>query len=188
MIGMRSEATSARIRQIAAELFAEQGYERTSLREIAERLGMTKAALYYHYRSKEELLKSIVAPLLDEMRRLVASADDPGGVPLQRRFFADYLEILLRHRSVCSMLFRDSAAIVAIVPLFEELKDLALRMQVRLAGPDSTPEKRVRAAAALEVLSVALAAEAFLPGVPDDVLRATLLDAAGAVLAVDGAG
>ena len=37
--------TRARIQQVALELFAEQGYERTSLREIAERLGVTKAAL-----------------------------------------------------------------------------------------------------------------------------------------------
>ena len=46
--------TRVRIQQVALELFAEQGYERTSLREIAERLGVTKAALYYHFKSKEE--------------------------------------------------------------------------------------------------------------------------------------
>src|SRR5262249_12854805 len=40
--------TRERIQAIALELFAEQGYEKTSLREIAERLGVTKAALYYH--------------------------------------------------------------------------------------------------------------------------------------------
>src|SRR5215475_13717231 len=45
--------TRERIQSIALELFAEQGYEKTSLREIAERLGVTKAALYYHFRSKE---------------------------------------------------------------------------------------------------------------------------------------
>ena len=52
--GGRRGDTRARIQQIALELFAEHGYERTSLREIAERLGVTKAALYYHFKSKEE--------------------------------------------------------------------------------------------------------------------------------------
>jgi len=46
-------------------LFAEQGYEKTSLREIAERLGVTKAALYYHFRTKDD----IVASLFDDFPR-----------------------------------------------------------------------------------------------------------------------
>src|SRR5512132_2864062 len=48
--------TRERIQAIARELFAEQGYEKTSLREIAERLGVTKAALYYHFKSKEDIV------------------------------------------------------------------------------------------------------------------------------------
>jgi AcrR family transcriptional regulator len=49
-------ATRERILDVALELFNEQGYERTSLREIAERLGVTKAALYYHFERKEDIL------------------------------------------------------------------------------------------------------------------------------------
>jgi AcrR family transcriptional regulator len=49
-----------RIQQVAIELFTEQGYDKTSLREIAERLEVSKAALYFHYQSKEEILLSIV--------------------------------------------------------------------------------------------------------------------------------
>ena len=41
--------TRTRIQQVALELFAEQGYDKTSLREIAGRLDVTKAALYYHF-------------------------------------------------------------------------------------------------------------------------------------------
>jgi len=61
--------TRQRIQDVALELFAEQGYEKTSLREIAERLGVTKAALYYHFKTKEEILVSIfddrTQPILD---------------------------------------------------------------------------------------------------------------------------
>ena len=42
--------TRQRIQAVALELFTEQGYEKTSLREIAERLNVTKAALYYHFK------------------------------------------------------------------------------------------------------------------------------------------
>lgn len=52
--------TRSEIRRVAAELFAAQGFEKTSLREVAERLGITKAALYYHYPSKAELARGIV--------------------------------------------------------------------------------------------------------------------------------
>ncbi|HEY1368982.1 MAG TPA: helix-turn-helix domain-containing protein [Gaiellaceae bacterium] len=49
-------ATRERILDVALELFNEQGYDKTSLREIAERLGVTKAALYYHFERKEDIL------------------------------------------------------------------------------------------------------------------------------------
>ena len=48
--------TGARIRAVALDLFSSQGYEQTSLREIADRVGLTKASLYYHYPSKQALL------------------------------------------------------------------------------------------------------------------------------------
>ena len=47
--------TRERILDAALDLFIEQGYDKTSLREIAERVGVTKAALYYHFESKEEI-------------------------------------------------------------------------------------------------------------------------------------
>lgn len=61
--------TRQRIQDVALDLFAEQGYEKTSLREIAESLEVTKAALYYHFKTKEEILVSIfddlTQPILD---------------------------------------------------------------------------------------------------------------------------
>ena len=55
--------TRAEILAVATELFIEQGYEATSLREIAERLDITKAALYYHFRSKDDILGALIEPM-----------------------------------------------------------------------------------------------------------------------------
>lgn len=76
----RRTDTRQQIRAIALELFAEQGYEKTSLREIAERLGVTKAAVYYHYRTKEEILTSLLDEHLAGMDALVewAESQPPG--------------------------------------------------------------------------------------------------------------
>ena len=45
----RRTDTREQIRRLALQLFAERGYDGTSLREIADRLGITKAAVYYHF-------------------------------------------------------------------------------------------------------------------------------------------
>lgn len=52
-------STRERILEIALDLFSEQGYDKTSLRDIAERLGTTKAALYYHFARKEDILMEL---------------------------------------------------------------------------------------------------------------------------------
>src|SRR5580693_1625842 len=66
--------TRSRLRELALELFAEQGYEKTSLREIAERLGVTKAALYYYFKSKEDIVRSLVEDYVAELDDLIAWA------------------------------------------------------------------------------------------------------------------
>src|SRR5689334_7053548 len=62
---MSGADTRQRILAVSAELFVEQGYEGTSLREIAERLGVTKAALYYHFSSKEQIFRALLEPAKD---------------------------------------------------------------------------------------------------------------------------
>ena len=54
--------TRERILAVATELFTEQGYDATSLRQIADRLGFTKAALYYHFQSKEQIFTALLEP------------------------------------------------------------------------------------------------------------------------------
>lgn len=73
MVKRRSD-TRQRIQETALELFAELGYEQTSLREIAERLGVTKAALYYHFTSKEEIVASLIEDVAASIDELVAWA------------------------------------------------------------------------------------------------------------------
>jgi AcrR family transcriptional regulator len=67
----RRTDTRARIQEVALELFAEQGYEKTSLREIAERLDVTKAALYYHFRTKEDIIASLFDDLMAQIDGLI---------------------------------------------------------------------------------------------------------------------
>jgi AcrR family transcriptional regulator len=70
-VGSAAEETRRRILDEATALFVERGYAGTSIRDISERLGMTKGALYYHFSSKEELLYAIVTPLLSGLRAFI---------------------------------------------------------------------------------------------------------------------
>ena len=73
-------STRERILEVAAELFIEHGYDTTSLREIADRLGFTKAALYYHFQSKEDLLAALLAPGDALVRELMHRLEDADGL------------------------------------------------------------------------------------------------------------
>ena len=55
-VDARRTDTRERILTVAARLFSEKGFNATSIRDIANELGVTKAALYYHFTSKEEIL------------------------------------------------------------------------------------------------------------------------------------
>jgi AcrR family transcriptional regulator len=76
MAGRRTD-TRARIEEVALELFVEQGYEGTSLREIAARLEVTKAALYYHFRTKEDIVAALLADWATALDGLLGVGAEP---------------------------------------------------------------------------------------------------------------
>jgi AcrR family transcriptional regulator len=134
--------TKARIQETALDLFVQQGYEKTSLREISDRLGITKAALYYHFTSKQELLQSITQPLLDGLERILAEETDTRGL------LAAFVALMEGHQRVFEIFVADHAALVA-AELAE--RSLTLRQELigRLAGPGAAFTDHVRAAAAI---------------------------------------
>ncbi|MEU8226970.1 helix-turn-helix domain-containing protein [Kribbella sp. NPDC048915] len=180
--------TKAAIHRAAASLFSTQGYEKTSLREIAEQVGITKASLYYHYSSKQELLRAIVGTFLEDMFAVLRRAEDlPWSPENERELLGAYVDVVVQHRSTGPTLLRDIAAVLAAFG--DDLDSLiaqARRFQLWLAGPDPTPADRLRAAAAVETVGAALSADLDL-GATDAEIRAVLLDAATAVLGRRGA-
>lgn len=66
--------TKAEAQRVALELFTAKGFEATSLREIAEQLGISKAALYYHFKSKNDIVNSMMSSRGNEAAELLAWA------------------------------------------------------------------------------------------------------------------
>jgi AcrR family transcriptional regulator len=75
---MRDKDRRDRILRVAEELFAEKGYNKASMREIAERLGIKKPSLYHHFRNKEEIYYTIIAGIYQQVLDEVAAFLDRG--------------------------------------------------------------------------------------------------------------
>ncbi len=141
------DQTRDRILRVALELIADRGYAGTSTREIAEHLGFTKAALYYHFRTKDDLLAAIVAPVMAELEALVERAGADGGRNARRTLVVGYVDLVERHAELIRVLASDpsvkeSPGLHSAMPLFPRLVPL-------LAGtsePDTAQRTRVRAA------------------------------------------
>jgi AcrR family transcriptional regulator len=173
--------TRSRAQKVALELFAEQGYEKTSLREIAERLGVTKAALYYHFKSKEDIVHSFTDDYFAEFDALLDWAkDQPPGDQTRREILDRYVGIVLASKEVFRFLEQNRASVQAM----ESGKDRFARVRVRLdalvdvlVGAEAPLRDRVRATTA--IMSVGATCMFFLQQVDDrDKLRAIVLEMA----------
>jgi AcrR family transcriptional regulator len=150
--GGRRGDTRARIQRVALELFAEQGYERTSLREIAERLGVTKAALYYHFKSKEDIVRSFTEDHFTRLDALIewARAQPPDPVT-RHEIFDRYMEILIAGRDVFRFLEQNQATLHSQDSgkhRFEQFRPRLDTLVELITGPDASTRARVRTAAA----------------------------------------
>ncbi len=77
---------------IAKRMFIERGYHGLAMREIAEAVGASKAALYYHFKDKEELFLAVILPYLDAMETaLDRIAAEPVSAAERIRLFVGYV-------------------------------------------------------------------------------------------------
>jgi AcrR family transcriptional regulator len=146
--------TRARIQAVALELFIEQGYEATSLREIAERLGVTKAALYYHFKTKEDIVASLVQDRIDALLALLDWAESqPPGQELRERLIRRYAEELHhgRHHDTMRFFERNQTAL-RDHPKSTEFKDVMLRLMNVLGSPDDPLAKQLKCSLAIFAL------------------------------------
>ncbi|RSS60751.1 TetR/AcrR family transcriptional regulator [Streptomyces sp. WAC06614] len=144
--------TRQRIQDIALELFAEQGYEKTSLREIAERLGVTKAALYYHFKTKEEILISVFDDQTRPIDELIAwAAEQPRTLETKQEMLRRYSEALASGASLYRFMQENQAA-VRELSIGETVKRRLFAMVELLRTADSPLVDQVRCVSALFTL------------------------------------
>ncbi|MTK03870.1 TetR family transcriptional regulator [Micromonospora sp. CP22] len=167
-----ADSTRDRILRTALSLFSAQGYQRTSLRQIAERLRLTKAAILYHFPSKSHLLIALAEPLLGDLEALLEHAEALPGRQARWTLLEGWVDTMLKHRGPLGMLFHD-LALVERSSTYHRLLRIVMRANEIVAGPDASRRERVRAVQAIGVCSDPVV---FLIDVPASALRADMLD------------
>jgi AcrR family transcriptional regulator len=153
----RGRDTRARLRELALQLFAEQGYEKTSLREIAEHLGVTKAALYYYFKSKEDIVRSLVEDYVADLDELIAwGKAQPRTAAVRAEIIRRYLHIVASGTEVFRMLHQNQAAVASLATAKERGEVFRERMDALidlLTEPGAPLQDQVRAASSLISIS-----------------------------------
>jgi AcrR family transcriptional regulator len=172
--------TRTRILDAALGLFSEHGFEGTTLQQIADRLGFTKAALYYHFPSKDDLLRALNEPAVTDCEMLLDAYEKLPDTPARRRKFVEaYLEFLMRHRRWIAYVIRDLATL-AHPALRAGTQARRERMEALLAGPERDDFNATIQAAI--VFGGMHAVVAQYPTSDAAELRAAMLDAVGVLL------
>lgn len=160
----------AGVTETALRLFAEHGVAGTSLQMIADAMGVAKAAVYYHFRTKDEILLGVLAPVLDELPGVLEGARSRRG----RTARADALlvalvDLIFDHGPRFSVISGDPY-ITRLLGRQSWLLDWWTEAAQVLVGPDPDPSDLVAASMLVAGLS-APARDPMLPAMDRDILR-----------------
>jgi AcrR family transcriptional regulator len=169
--------TRGRILQAARELFVQKGVQKTSLQDIAEVLGITKPALYYHFASREELLRAFVQPLIETGQRFLEEQERAERVD-PRALLEGYFDFNYDHSRDIWVLLSEMSTLTEL-----GLVDIVMAWRIRLGellyGPNPPLTQATRAVIALGGLQDCTMQ--FMDE-PRDELRAAAVDAAMSTL------
>jgi AcrR family transcriptional regulator len=155
-VDARRTDTRERILTVAATLFSDKGFNATSIRDISEALGVTKAALYYHFTSKEEILRGIVEQPILAIRGVLEVPRDLTTPPARHQLVVDVIASMAECTPESVSVFKDpqiQAMVGAEVSNSGITNVLALTLAAGLSRVEDVsqiePEHLIRASAAV---------------------------------------
>ena len=140
----RGDSSSEKIRSCALALFSRHGVAGTSLQMIATELGVTKAAIYHHFRAKEDIVRAVLAPAFDGFQAVLDAAARTEPPKRADLVITGLARQAVAHRELYAVVLQDVTAgqlrreSPAHLNTFEQLRDT-------LAGPAADDDARVRA-------------------------------------------
>jgi AcrR family transcriptional regulator len=141
-VAQEPDGTRARILAEAIDMFSRHGYHRTTLSQLADRIGITKAAILYHFPAKERIIAALMEPFVGALE---AAVDRAARVPLpdcRTVLIEGILDTYLDHRTMLQMARIDSA-IFTHEPMYQRMMRLPGRMIDIMVGPGRALPERV---------------------------------------------
>jgi AcrR family transcriptional regulator len=176
MTGQRKSAGDRRdeIQRVALRLFTAHGYENTSMREISEELGLTKPALYYHFDSKEAIVRSLFDERLAGLESLVERAEresysEARSAAIAAGWFALTVDEDLRF---VRFTIANQAVLRDLMPDRDGVRDLFGKITSLLAGPGSTAVERLKIRMAMMSVNLAVMSSVGLDLTTGEILAA----------------
>ncbi|GAA0637231.1 TetR family transcriptional regulator [Sporichthya brevicatena] len=163
--------TRARALSTALDLFSRDGYDAVSMRAIAEELGVTKAALYHHFTSKEEIARELVGSYLDAVEETVTWAEQAR--PDLDELLARWADLVRAQGLQVGKFINANQRLMRELGLVsgEGPRRAVDRIAATVVGPEAPPELRLQVRMALLAMHMAAIASEGLPLEPDVVFR-----------------
>lgn len=165
VVDARRTDTRQRILEVAAHLFGEKGFAETSIRDVAEALGVTKAALYYHFTSKDEIFREIISLPIAQLQQVMSEPHDLTSREARAKLVRHLLATLANCPPEVKQVLRDArttsdmSAKATSTGLIQQIADVfAMGLSGVSAVADADPAHRMRAFAAVSAAQASMEA------------------------------
>jgi AcrR family transcriptional regulator len=174
-------AAQSRIIDAAVDLFAEHGIGGTSLQMIADALGVTKAAVYHQYNTKNEIIVAVAEIVLARLEAAVVAAESERSRTRAREvLIAGMIDVAVERRRIAGVLQRDPV-MLRFLDDHEPFRRVMTRLNRLLMGGASDPRARVLVATLTGIVGGAVI-HPLVQDLDDASLRSHLLSQVKALL------
>ncbi|MDT5097725.1 MAG: hypothetical protein QOC76_1462 [Mycobacterium sp.] len=148
--------TRQRLIDVAVDLFTRHSFAGTSLQMIADEMGFTKAAIYYHFRTREELLAAVVEPIFEQLSGVITAAEAQRSATARAdRMLRGYAELAVANRALVSVLACDPS-VTTLLRRQPHWAEMINRQLALLAGDEDDPGGLIKATVVLAGISSAV--------------------------------
>lgn len=169
-----ASALRGHILDSALDLFATRGYKGTSLHDIAQVVGCSKASLLYHFVSKDAILTELLTPAGEGLAALDAQLSDPEGAPGAEAVVTGFVDLAMRFRREVKVLFQDIPELTGH-PALGAVPAVIARLMAAMVDGSTEPRGLVTAYMVIGAVSVTCASDV---AVPDEDMRTELISGA----------
>lgn len=177
----RYTAAQTRVITAALPLFADHGVSGTSLQMIAEALGVTKAAIYHQFKSKDEIVLAVAEVELERLEVALEAAEaEESRLQARQVLLTKVIDLAVERRRMASALQGDPV-MIRLLAEHEPFQQLMDRLYGLLLGEEPGAESRVPAAMVAAAIGGAVS-HPLVADLDDDTLRSNLLHLARGLL------